>query len=87
LSASIGLIIDGTHIFYKKTHFMASNSNASIGSSLKKFYEILLLDKQDISSIYAFTILAGIVQLSLPLGIQTIISFVTAGSVLPTLWF
>ncbi|MFC4233493.1 ATP-binding cassette domain-containing protein [Parasediminibacterium paludis] len=60
---------------------MASNSNASIGSSLKKFYKILLLDKQDISSIYAFAILAGIVQLSLPLGIQTIISFVMAGSV------
>ncbi len=60
---------------------MASNSNVSIGSSLKKFYKILRLDKQDISAIYAFAILAGIVQLSLPLGIQTIISFVMAGSI------
>lgn len=60
---------------------MASKSSVSIGSSLKKFYQILRLDKKDISSIYAFAILAGIVQLSLPLGIQTIISFVMAGSV------
>lgn len=60
---------------------MASNSNVSIGSALKKFYKILRLDKKDISSIYAFAILAGIVQLSLPLGIQTIISFVMAGSI------
>ena len=60
---------------------MASNNNVSIGESLKKFYKILRLDKKDISSIYAFAILAGIVQLSLPLGIQTIISFVMAGSI------
>ncbi|MDI9366443.1 MAG: ABC transporter ATP-binding protein [Flavobacterium sp.] len=60
---------------------MATSSNVSIGNSLKKFYQILRLDKKDISSIYAFAILAGIVSLSLPLGIQTIISFVMAGSV------
>ena len=56
-------------------------SNISIGNSLRKFYRILRLDKTDISSIYMFAILAGIVQLSLPLGIQTIISFVMAGSI------
>ena len=60
---------------------MAITNAVSIGSSLRKFYQILRLDKKDISSIYAFSILAGIVQLSLPLGIQTIISFVMAGSV------
>ena len=60
---------------------MAANSNVSIAGSLKKFYQILRLDKKDIAAIYAFAILAGIVQLSLPLGIQTIISFVMAGSI------
>jgi ABC-type bacteriocin/lantibiotic exporter with double-glycine peptidase domain len=60
---------------------MANNNKVLIGSSLKKFYKILRLDKKDISSIYAFAILAGIVSLSLPLGIQTIISFVMAGSI------
>ena len=42
---------------------------------------MLRLDRKDISAIYAFAIMAGVVQLSLPLGIQTIISFVMAGSV------
>ncbi|MDB5276412.1 MAG: HlyB/MsbA family transporter [Ferruginibacter sp.] len=60
---------------------MISNKTVLIGTSLKKFYQILRLDKVDISSIYAFAIMAGVVQLSLPLGIQTIISFVMAGSV------
>ncbi len=53
----------------------------SISGSLGKFYQILRLDKRDISAIYVFAIMAGVVQLSLPLGIQTIISFVMAGSV------
>lgn len=53
----------------------------SISASLKKFYKILRLDKKDISAIYAFAIIGGVVQLSLPLGIQTIISFVMAGSI------
>lgn len=53
----------------------------SINASLKKFYQILRLDRKDISAIYAFAIIAGVVQLSLPLGIQTIISFVMAGSI------
>ena len=41
---------------------------------------MLRVDRKDISAIYLFAILAGLVQLSLPLGIQTIISFVLAGS-------
>lgn len=60
---------------------MAAGNNVLISSSIKKFYQILSLDKRDISSIYAFALMAGVVQLSLPLGIQTIISFVMAASV------
>lgn len=41
---------------------------------------MLRLDRKDISAIYVFALMAGVVQLSLPLGIQTIISFVMAGS-------
>lgn len=59
---------------------MASNNRVSIGNSLEKFYQIIRLDRADISAIYTFAIMAGMVQLSLPLGIQTIISFVMAGS-------
>ena len=60
---------------------MAADTPLSISKSLKKFYQILRLDRKDISAIYAFAILAGVVQLSLPLGIQTIISFLMAGSI------
>lgn len=37
---------------------------------------LLKLDKRDISSLYFYAILAGIIQLSLPLGVQAIINFV-----------
>src|SRR6478672_11624662 len=60
---------------------MASINGVSIGSSLRKFHQVIMLDKKDISAIYVFAFMAGIVQLSLPLGIQTIIGFVMAGSV------
>ena len=42
---------------------------------------LLRVDRADISSIYFYAILAGLVQLSLPLGIQTIINFVLAGTI------
>jgi ABC-type bacteriocin/lantibiotic exporter with double-glycine peptidase domain len=40
---------------------------------------LLKADRKDISAIYFYAILAGLVQLSLPLGIQSIINFVLAG--------
>jgi len=40
-----------------------------------------MLDRKDIFVIYMFAVIAGLVQLSLPLGIQSIISFVMAGSI------
>jgi ABC-type bacteriocin/lantibiotic exporter with double-glycine peptidase domain len=60
---------------------MIIHKSAAIEHSLKRLYRILLLDRQDISTIYVLAFLAGLVQLSLPLGIQTIISFVMAGSI------
>ncbi|CAN5431474.1 ATP-binding cassette domain-containing protein [soil metagenome] len=59
---------------------MTTNS-LSIVSSLRKLNNILLKDRKDIGVVYMFAILAGMVQLSLPLGIQSIISFVMAGSI------
>lgn len=53
----------------------------SLNEALSKFYKIFRLDRKDITSIYLFALMAGLVQLSLPLGIQTIIGFVMAGSV------
>ena len=60
---------------------MAQKMNSTASGAAGKFYALLRLDRKDVSAIYAFSILAGLVQLSLPLGIQTIISFVMAGSI------
>ena len=60
---------------------MAQSGYKSAGEVFRLFLKMLSLDRKDISAIYLFAILAGLVQLSLPLGIQTIISFVLAGSV------
>lgn len=60
---------------------MGEEKKISPANSLRKIYKILHLDRKDISAIYLFAILAGMVQLSLPLGIQTIVGFVMAGSV------
>lgn len=49
-------------------------------AAAKKLVAILQLDKKEVSAIYVFAILAGLVQLVTPLGIQSIIGFVMAGS-------
>ena len=60
----------------EKNHKAVSPTGAA-----RKILELLKLDKKDVSSIYAFAILAGILSLAMPLGIQTIIGFVLAGSI------
>lgn len=60
---------------------MAEKGAMALRGALSKLYKLLMLDRSDISAIYVFSILGGLVSLSLPLGIQTIISFVMAGSV------
>ena len=59
----------------------------NISTPLKRFFGVIRLEKREISSIYFYAILSGLIQLSLPLGIQAIINFaqVAAGrSQLPT---
>ncbi len=51
------------------------------GHPIRKFQELLKYEKHEITSIYFYAILTGILQLSLPLGIQSIISFVLGGSI------
>lgn len=46
----------------------------------RKLIAILQLDKKEVSAIYIYAILAGLVQLVTPLGIQSIIGFVMAGA-------
>ena len=48
---------------------------------IRRIYDLLVYEKEEIWAIYFYAILDGIVALSLPLGIQAIISFVIGGSV------
>lgn len=48
---------------------------------LKRILKILRFQKKDITAIYFYAILNGLVQLSLPLGIQSIVSFVLGGAI------
>ena len=48
---------------------------------LKRFYNLLLLDKKDVLQMFFYAIFAGLISLSLPLGIQAIINFIQSGRV------
>lgn len=50
-------------------------------SPLNRFYNLLLLDKKDVLQLFFYAIFAGLVSLSLPLGIQAIINFLQSGRV------
>ena len=61
---------------------MAVNKN----NPLAKLIQLILEDKKEIVSIYFFAILSGLVQLSLPLGVQAIISFVLGASMVTSIY-
>lgn len=48
--------------------------------AVRKLIAVLQLDKKEVSAIYVYAVLAGLVQLVTPLGIQSIIGFVMAGA-------
>jgi ABC-type bacteriocin/lantibiotic exporter with double-glycine peptidase domain len=48
---------------------------------LKRFYNLLELDKKDVYQIFFYAIFAGLLSLSLPLGIQAITNFIQSGRV------
>ncbi|MBV6652362.1 MAG: ATP-binding cassette domain-containing protein [Mameliella sp.] len=55
---------------------------ADYGSArpLRRFFRLLELDKKDIYYIYVYAIFAGLINLSLPLGIQAIIGLIAGGA-------
>ncbi len=48
---------------------------------VQRFFRLLQQDRKDVIYIYVFAVFYGIVNLSLPLGIQAIIGFIPDGSV------
>lgn len=57
-----------------------NNNHITIGKSFSQFFNIIKLEKKEVTAIYFYAILSGIIQLSLPLGIQTIINFSQAAA-------
>ena len=53
---------------------------------LLRLFNLILLDKKEITTIYFFAILNGFVQLSIPLGVQAIISFVIGASMVTSIY-
>lgn len=53
---------------------------------LKRVQDLISLDKTEIASVYFYAILAGLVQLSVPIGIQSIIGFVLGASMVTSIY-
>lgn len=51
------------------------------GSSWKHLSNLLKLEKADISALYFYAVVSGILSLSLPLGIQSVIHFIQSGQI------
>jgi ABC-type bacteriocin/lantibiotic exporter with double-glycine peptidase domain len=60
--------------------------NQETKSEFHAFWRILKGERQEVRAIYIFAIFQGLVSLSLPLGIQTIINFLQAGT-FSTSWY
>jgi ABC-type bacteriocin/lantibiotic exporter with double-glycine peptidase domain len=54
--------------------------DVSLSRSVRKFFQVIRIEKKEVSSIYFYAILSGLIQLSLPLGIQAIINFAQAAA-------
>ena len=61
---------------------MAATATQNIfANPVRRILQVIKLEKNEISSVYFYAILSGLIQLSLPLGIQSIISFVLGGAI------
>ncbi|MFN5335447.1 MAG: peptidase domain-containing ABC transporter [Bacteroidota bacterium] len=58
-----------------------TNNNSTLMTPIKRLLQVLKLEKKEVSAIYLFAILSGLLQLSIPLGIQAILNFVLAGAI------
>ncbi len=59
---------------------MQSNTNP-----VSRIFDLVRLERKEITAIYFYAILGGLIQLSLPVGVQSIIGFVMGGSMVTSL--
>jgi ATP-binding cassette, subfamily B, bacterial len=65
---------------------MASTTNNGVRIPIMRTLEVIRLKKGEILSVYFFAAMYGLVQLSIPLGIQMIVNFIQANTFSTSLW-
>ncbi|QEK50951.1 ATP-binding cassette domain-containing protein [Pedobacter aquae] len=60
---------------------MANAENYSIRKAIKRFNQLVNLEKREISNVYFYAIINGFILLSLPLGIQAIVNLLFGGTI------
>ncbi len=63
-----------------------ANQQNTVRNPLLRMIGVIRLKKKEISTIYFFAVLYGLLQLSIPLGIQSIINFLQAFTFSTSLW-
>jgi ABC-type bacteriocin/lantibiotic exporter with double-glycine peptidase domain len=70
---------------YNNTSLADTGKNVYIGelegSPFNKFMQLLSMERSDIALVYSYAVINGLINLSLPLGIQAIMTFLMAGKV------
>ncbi len=61
-------------------------NNTSTLTALQRFFRLLKGDRKEIYYIYIYAIFAGVINLTLPLGVQAILSFIQGGTVSASFW-
>ena len=54
--------------------------------AFNRLWQLILLDRKEIGAVYFYAILSGLLQLSVPIGIQAIISFVLGASMVTSIY-
>ncbi len=60
---------------------MAETTNELTGKPIKRFFRLLSLERKEISYIYTYAIFNGLINLTLPLGIQAILNLTLANEI------
>ncbi len=58
-----------------------TSTDGILHKPLKRLLQVLKLERKEITSVYFYAILSGLLALTVPLGIQAIINFVLAGAI------
>ena len=56
-------------------------ADAATLTPVQRLFRLLAAERRDITYLYVYAALAGVISLSLPLGVQSVIGFVSSGAV------